>query len=552
MVLWAMLQMGVAISKMMLMRRSGHLRVALLTLIVVPVATHAATVCYDQSYYPSVGRLHRTESGIAVVMPGGRDGQGYPAAFYSDARGWESGDYSCASSNECDGDHAKETGFPGPAITLSMEEAIKLEPELAGAAAIEQKIGAWTFHDGAFWFGLSFYSGEGESGVGGVGRYDPVTKEQIIRRPSLIRDSSIHHIVGEGQTLWFSTDAEWECIGDVTLHGLARYDWEADRLETFEGRDDGPCGFSVNDLLLDAKYLWVATDLGLSRRDRTTGKWDHFVPEPGASPPMQATTCEALYSKLLGSLPREENEDLISYHSQLFTSLEQFRPRFLTRYVESLAPGKWGSDELRFLGRKAADLRSLNESVLKFLPVGADDVGFALLEFGEKRPRDPEWQELLHGLRAPPNQQSDILDLLEHFSPDDKIGDVLALRISTVFDPGQEPDVLSAYARTRNASELFKSLDRYRNDKAEVHFIESIIIALMASTRTVLGQDGKETKLLPGASPDNCIFGCPPTAEAVMQLADHWLAWRDTHKQETENGQESDGDGAQPLAPPTN
>src|SRR3989442_708152 len=83
----------------------------------------------------------------------------------------------------------------------------------------------------------------------------------VIRRPAAIRPFSIDSIVHDGESLWLSTIGHYECIGDPPALGLARYEWEMDRLDTFVGRDDGPCGFVVHDLLLDAKYLWVATDL---------------------------------------------------------------------------------------------------------------------------------------------------------------------------------------------------------------------------------------------------------------------------------------------------
>lgn len=233
-------------------------------------AAWADSVCYDEALYPSVVRLDQTATGLRALL-GGKAGdhpvppRQRPAVKYAEARGWELDvPFQCNQVNGCEARSTRAESFV-PAIALSKREAVALRSELKNAEQIAQEIGAWTEHGGTVWFGISFYDGEGTGGVGGIGRHDPKTGTTTIRRPNVIRDSSIDHIAHDGQWLWLATTGHYECSGHPPTHGLVRFDWNADRLETFEGRDDGPCGFVVHDLALDPKYLWVATDLGVSR-----------------------------------------------------------------------------------------------------------------------------------------------------------------------------------------------------------------------------------------------------------------------------------------------
>ncbi len=156
-------------------RRFVYVREALVAiLLLAPSAARAVVTCYDESRYPSVIRLDRTDSGLRAFV--GVEGDGTQpqskrsVVLYSESRGWQAADFMCSGWSDCNWNRERGA-FPGPAITLSLADAIKLEPKLArcwesadGYAPcdeIEQAIGAWTEHDGAVWFGISFYDGEG-------------------------------------------------------------------------------------------------------------------------------------------------------------------------------------------------------------------------------------------------------------------------------------------------------------------------------------------------------------------------------------------------------
>jgi len=500
-------------------------------------AAWAESVCYDEALYPSVVRLDQTPTGLRALL-GGKAGdhtvpsRRLPALKYAEAGGWTlDGPFECKEPNGCDR-RSTRPGSPAPAIALSKPEAVALRPELKHAEEIAQEIGAWTEHSGTIWFGISFYDGEGTSGVGGIGRHDPKTGVTIVRRPNVIRDSSIDHIAHDGQWLWLATTGFYECSGRPPTHGLARYDWNADRLDTFEGRDDGPCGFVVHDLVSDAKYLWVATDLGLSRRDRRAQRWEHFVPDMAANPPMRSTMCEALYTSLLKTLPRAPL-DIGSYYSQLFKALKRFRPRFLRTYVTALRPAEWGCDELEFLAARVPDYATLKATVLRFHPIGSPDIFCALSVFGEKNTREPEWRDTLLALLETSSfpRQLETLDLLRPFAGDAKVGGVLMHRLKTTPNPWREAELLPAIIGNSSVPVLFEALDRFKDGQR--HIVLSIVVGLMSATHIAITPDGTMTTLGAGADPEVCdIVGCPLRDDAVTRVANHWRRWWEAHKRE--------------------
>jgi hypothetical protein len=505
----------------------------------VAPAAWAGSVCYDEAFYPSVVRLDQTPAGLRAMLGGKAGDQALPpkrlpALKYDEVRGWTlEGPFECKEPDGCDR-RSTRPGASVPAIALSKPEAVALRPELKEAEEIAQEIGAWTEHGGTIWFGVSFYEGEGTNGVGGIGRHDPKTGVTTLRRPKVIRDSSIDHIAHDGQWLWLATTGLHECTGRPPTHGLARYDWSADRLETFEGRDDGPCGFVVHDLALGPKYLWVATDLGLSRWDRRGQRWEHFVPDVATNPPMRAMTCEALYTSLLRTLPRV-TVDIGSYYSQLFKPLKRFRPHFLGAYVAALRPAEWGCDELEFFAARAPDYATFKTTVLRFHPIGSPDIFCALSVFGEKQTREPEWRDTLLAVLETSDfrRQLETLDLLRPFAGDAKVGGVLVRRLKTTPNPWREAELLPAIIGSRSVPVLFEALDRFKD--GQQHIVLAIVVGLMRAAQTGITPDGTLTKIATGVEPDVCdILGCPLRDDTVTRVANHWRRWWDAHKQEYE------------------
>lgn len=306
------------------------------------VTAFASSTCYSEDYFPSVAKIEEMDNGFRIHL-GGKFHQDVrkkilandimPSLLYIDGEGWKAGEMMPCRGVDCI-DWIRQCGAEMPEIVLSRKEAVTLRPHLEEAYEIEQKVSACTEYSGYVWFGIEFYEGEGVDGVGGVGRYNPKTRKMEIRRPELLRDSSINQIAYAANSLWIGTTGYYECTGIPPMHGLVRYEWDSDKIESFEGADDGPCGFVVHGLLWREDYLWVATDLGLSRWDSKKNIWENYLPDPSATPPIRKISCEDLYTDLLNSLPKDIDggADMGSYYSLFFDSLVKFRPQFIKKY----------------------------------------------------------------------------------------------------------------------------------------------------------------------------------------------------------------------------
>lgn len=238
-----------------------------------------------------------------------------------------------------DSDHDNE-GCPAELskIVLTQEEFLALRPEyqkelhkrrdfptefVQTPASCKQAGSDW-------YFGLSFYCGEGETGVGGVGRFNTETKKLEVRRPKALRPLSVHELLLVDNVLWLVT----AFFGEGPTYGgsLARYDWEKARFETFEGVN-GPCGFDIKDVLVHERELWVATELGISRYALDRGTWKHFLPVDRTSQALRETSCLAVYQDLAQRLsnepdPSDEACDRSgdTPHGNLRALLEYYRP----------------------------------------------------------------------------------------------------------------------------------------------------------------------------------------------------------------------------------
>lgn len=387
-------------------QRISPLAVALLiasTLLFLASSSWAAFVCYEEKFYPSVVKLEKTDSGIQAFLGGKffNEDQGGPAERlsmkFANKGGWQREQpLRCPENSDCL-PKKESRGHGIPPITLSKKEAVALVPRLKDAEDIDQRVSDWTEQDGITWFGISFYSGEGSDGVGGIGRFDPTLNKTVIRRPKAILDSSIDHILHDGEWLWFGTMGHYECLGTPPTHGLLRYKWATNQIESFEGKEDGPCGFLVHDLLLEQHALWVATDLGLSRFNRRSKTWDHFIPDPTASPPMKPTNCAALYSDLLKTIPKdvEPASQFADVPSQLFDTLKRFRPQFLTKQIERIPPSALTCDELKLLAARIRDVQTLKTRLLIHHPVGNRNFICILEAYRGKDAQNTEIRDLL-------------------------------------------------------------------------------------------------------------------------------------------------------------
>lgn len=246
-----------------------------------------------------------------------------------------------------------------PRIDLSREDLVRMRPELEDQVmsprfereSIEQRPVSCQ-RDGAFvYFGLAFYGGEGSVGVGGIGRMDLASKAVDVRRPHALRGVSIRKLLKSGDTIWLATEESTEGTRGPAV-GLARYDWDEDRLETFQGSHEGPCGLWVNDLLLHGGELWVATELGLSRYSLGSRRWRHFVPVGHPAQELRETTCDRLYAEVAARLPDDPLASESACDLEGETPRDIFRKLLQERRPGSAAAIRW-SDPSEPAGRSA-------------------------------------------------------------------------------------------------------------------------------------------------------------------------------------------------------
>jgi hypothetical protein len=208
----------------------------------------ASSVCYEDRYYPSVVRLDPTDNGFRAVL-GGKfkpwDAETAPTVVYDAERGWRDG-WGRGTTETCTGltcaRSPQRCPYPIPDIPLPAEQAQEW-----GAwrypRELHQSVGACVQHREHIYFGIAFYDGEGEGGIGGLGRYHPESGKLEIRRPAELMHTSVTHIAHDGRLLWLATGDEYECFGTAPSRRLVSYDWQNAALEPASGQrswDDRP------------------------------------------------------------------------------------------------------------------------------------------------------------------------------------------------------------------------------------------------------------------------------------------------------------------------
>ncbi len=498
---------------------------------ITPPDAIAAFVCYRETLYPSVAKLENTDQGLRAYLvdrfsaetPGKQ-----PTLRYSEDTGWVQDTPAPCQGYECEMEIGHEKS-PIPLPTLSREEAVRLRPELKDATDVEQEVGAWTGYGRWLWFGIRFYEGEGTAGVGGIGRFDLKTQKIEIRRPRLLQDTSINHILHDGHALWLGTTGYYECLGLPPTLGLVRYDWQTDRIETFGDKPlgQGPCGFVIHGLALRKNDLWVATDLGLSKRHGTSGAWEHVVPNLHASPPMRPTTCASLYRDLLRNFPKTPSPDFEgSSYQQLFGTLATFHPQFLLTEVKQRSPESWTCNDLYLLASQVGTLGALRRDLLSVRPVGTPDVQCLLKGFARTGGRDPAWRDVLLEVLAAQDKDRQAaavaFDLLAQFKGDATVSALMVQRFQTDDEPSEEVLLLPELLGRQSVSLLIEGLDRFQ---ASPVMVSRLRRALVHATRLYLDQDEETLGPVPPESDEMDWRGRYPTEE-------QWKAWWKTHKAE--------------------
>lgn len=237
-----------------------------------------------------------------------------------------------------------------PTPVLTLKEMQVLSPKWAQGidpqdpTGVEQKVGDCVEQNGIIWFGITYYCGEGQCGLGGIGRYDTKSGKIEIRRPTMLLNVETSPLAIDGNDIWVGTFMSYECIGDTPVVGLVRYNWATGESVSFGGGTDsrhdpnGPCGFRFNDLYFDKNGLWASSDMGLAYLENPNAapeamQWTNWVPQPeDLKVPMREITCPGLYATLMRTLPRKDWNGAADYRGHLDQFkhyLQEFNPKLL-------------------------------------------------------------------------------------------------------------------------------------------------------------------------------------------------------------------------------
>lgn len=293
--------------------------------ILAPFTVSAASVCYDEKYYPAIAKLTPTNNGFKAMLGGlytNIKTRETSVLTWDDNDGWVS-----LSKEECRNcitpNHSRscELPLPGKPTGSSPYESHR------------SKGSSCDYKNEYVWYGEDFYQGEGESGTGGISRYRPSTRQLVTHRPTELKNVPTQKIVHDGKYLWGATAYNFECLGQPPALGLFRYEWEKKEFKRFTNTNEGPCGFVIHDLLWKKGSLWVATDVALSRWIKGNNKWIHYLPDRTNPMEVSAKSCSEIYDQLLTDVPKDKSwfDESRSYHQILLLNLKRFKPDYYNR-----------------------------------------------------------------------------------------------------------------------------------------------------------------------------------------------------------------------------
>ena len=137
-------------------------------------------------------------------------------------------------------------------------------------ATFEEVIGTYQIVGERFWFGKTFNDGEGHTGVGGFGYFDPEEKKYVVFSPAELADWSASALLVEDEVVWVGRIRHPE--GSAFSGGLLRYERDSGGAEEF---DIGEVIFQMK-RWQGSLYLATANGLYILQDDRLT----RYVFEP--------------------------------------------------------------------------------------------------------------------------------------------------------------------------------------------------------------------------------------------------------------------------------
>lgn len=310
--------------------------------------TSAATICYSVEHYPAVGALQVTDEGLRATLAGrgtlagglrpsndespNSNERNHPVLIYRDEEGWQSsGTRRCSRPGACLRSSVQSCSLPEIPLTERERQFVPGRPRT------EETRGVCAEHDGRQYFGLSFYSGEGVSGLGGWGWLDE-EGEPVLRRAPPLYMTSVNSIAHDGENLWLGTADNHECMGEEPSEGLLMVDLDSHWVYPRDVSDK-TCGFVQYDMVMHEDDLWISSDMGLTRvikpaEEGRSAQTVHFAPTGDPEQPMEETDCDSLYRNLVNNMQREPAMRLYRQYETFLRILLERRPGFAHDYVD--------------------------------------------------------------------------------------------------------------------------------------------------------------------------------------------------------------------------
>ena len=306
-------------------------------LVTTPSPASAAWSCgIDGSLLPGVSGLNvvdgQLEVHVGLYRPTSDSG-----TFVADALVLgDDGDWTIGEDAEWPRNNSKTCMKPPPDEALQE----RFGKDLPANSSFEQNISVCADGPGKRWGGISFYSGEGIWGVGGIVEQDTATGATRYFRPRPLADVSVSHLEYFGNRLWIGTETEGECGQGVGVGVLSAY-FANDT--AYADRPAEICGFLVSGMVVHEDALWISTEMGLSKVTKSGDRyrpfsWTNYVPTGDDDRPLREVTCDALYTELMQSsdLASAPSNDSGYPYEVLWNRISKLRRNFAWQYVRRL------------------------------------------------------------------------------------------------------------------------------------------------------------------------------------------------------------------------
>jgi hypothetical protein len=305
--------------------------------ISVPHPVSAGWTCgIDGSLLPGISALDIDDDQLKAYVGPYRRASDSEAFIGNALLLGHNGDWTIREDAEVPRNSAKSCINPPPDEKLHERLAL----DLPANTDFEQNISVCEDGPGRRWGGISFYSGEGSWGVGGIVEENMATGGTRYYRPRPLVDSSVSHLKYFGERLWIGTESFGECGEGVGVGVLSAY-FANDTM--YADRPVGACGFIVSGMVVHSDALWISTEMGLSKVSKSGDRykpfsWTNYVPTGDAKRPLREVTCDALYTELFQSanLASAPPNDSGHPYAVLWDRVSKLRPNFAWQYVRRI------------------------------------------------------------------------------------------------------------------------------------------------------------------------------------------------------------------------